>query len=178
MATVTKLGIGTATAGLMEARTAFSLMCASWVTGVPMQPFLGIGCYIHNNRDVVVRQALENNCSHLLFVDTDLMFQQDAIKRLMDRNVDIVGARYNKRILPITSTVKEEITDLAEVPFVPSGFLLVNCEVFKKIGKPYFSFDARSDCDDLYFCNKALDAGYKVYCDPTIQVGHLGTAVF
>lgn len=178
MSSVTKLGIGTATQGLIEARTAFSLMVASWHAGVPMQPFLGIGCYIHHNRDVVVRQALENDCSHLLFVDTDVMFHHDAIARLIKRNVDIVGARYNKRILPVTPTVPQEMTDMAEVPFVPSGFLMVNCDVFKKIGKPWFSFDARSDSDDLYFCNKAIDAGYKVYCDPTIQIGHLGTAIF
>lgn len=175
---VTKLGIGTATAGLMEARTAFSLATAMQYVPVPMQMFLGIGCYIHHNRDVIVRQALESECSHLLFVDSDIMFQADSIARLIARDLDVVGARYNKRVMPITPTVKEDIKDLAEVPFVPSGFLMVNCEVFKKIGKPYFSFDERSDCDDLYFCNKALDAGFKVYCDPTIEIGHLGTAVF
>lgn len=175
---ITKLGIGTATQGLMEARTAFSLATAMQQVPVPMQLFLGIGCYIHHNRDIIVGQALENDCSHLLFVDSDLMFQADAISRLMARNVDIVGARYNKRILPISPTVKQEISAIAEVPFVPSGFLMVNCNVFKTIGKPYFSFDERSDSDDLYFCNKALDAGFKVYCDPTIPIGHLGTAVF
>lgn len=175
---VTKLGIGTATSGLMEARTAFSLLVATWHAGVPMQPFLGIGCYIHHNRDVVVRQALENCCSHLLFVDTDVIFPHDAIARLIARDVDIVAARYNKRILPITPTVREEIADMAEVPFVPSGFLMVNCDVFRKIGRPWFSFDERSDSDDLYFCNKARDAGFKVHCDPTIQVGHLGPAIF
>jgi GT2 family glycosyltransferase len=175
---VTKLGIGTATSGLMEARTAFALATAMMFVSVPKQLYLGIGCYIHVNRNMVVAQALENGCSHLLFVDSDIMFNHDAIARLCAANVDIVGARYNKRVLPTQPTVKEDIATLSEVFFVPSGFLLVNTDVYRKIGSPYFYIDERSDCDDLYFCNKARDAGYKIYCDPTIEIGHLGTAIF
>jgi GT2 family glycosyltransferase len=178
MSEVTKLGIGMATQGLCEARTAFSLATAMRYVDVPMQLFLGIGCYIHQNRDTVVRQALDGECSHLLFVDSDIMFNHDAILKLIADDKDIVGARYNKRITPIESTVKDDIKVLSEVLFVPSGFLLIDTKVFKKIGKPYFSFDKKSDSDDLYFCNKALAKGFKIWCDPTIPIGHLGTAIF
>lgn len=166
----------------MEARTAFSLMVASWFTGVPMQPFLAIGCYIHHNRDVLVRQALENDCTHLLQVDTDMMFGPDAIKKLIAHDLDIVGSRYNKRVISPEGqsepTVKQDIKELSEVPFVPSGFLLVKTGVFRKIGKPWFSFKDDAESEDVYFCDKAIRNGFKVYCDPTVIVGHLGTAVF
>lgn len=175
---VTKLAIATVTQGQMVAQTAFSLATAMQFIRVPVQLFLGIGCYIHQNRDTCVRQAMENECSHLLFIDSDVLFNHDAIAKIIAHDLDIVGARYNKRILPVESTVKDEIDKLSEVPFVPAGFLLINMEVFKKIGKPYFSFDEKSDSDDLYFCNKALDSGFKVWCDPTIPVGHMGSAVF
>lgn len=167
------------TGGLCEARTAFSLATAMMSVPAPMQLFLGIGCYIHHNRDVIVRQALENECSHLLQLDGDVMFNHDAIAKLMERNVDIVGARYNKKILPVESTVKQELNgQMAEVPFVPTGFILINCDVFKKIGKPWFSFMDDAESEDVYFCDKAKKHGFKIYCDPTIQIGHLGTAVF
>lgn len=175
---VKKLAIGTPTQGSVEARMAFSLVTAVRNTNLPVQLFLGIGCYIHQNRDVIVRQALEEGCSHLLFVDSDVMFPHDAINKLIAHDVDIVGARYNKRILPIESTVKGEFKELTEVPFVPTGFLLINMEVFKKIGKPYFSFEDGAESEDVYFCDKAIKNGFKVYCDPTIEIGHLGTAVF
>lgn len=178
MSKVTKLGIGMPTSGLCETRTAFCLATAMQYTGVPMQMFLGIGCYIHHNRDVIVRQALEAGCSHLLFVDSDMMFNHDAIKKLMEHGLDIVGARYNKRVNPPEPTVKQDIKELAEVPFVPTGFLLIDMEVFKKIGKPYFSFEDGAESEDVYFCDKAIKNGFKVYCDPTIEIGHLGTAVF
>ena len=181
MATVKKLGIGIVTAGMMEARTACCLATAMMNTPVQQQLFLAIGCYIHNNRDTCVRQALENDCSHLLFVDSDVMFAPDAITRLMkhaEDGIDVVAARYNKKILPVQPTVKEDIKELSEVEFVPTGFLLVNMEVYKKIGKPCFSFSNDAESEDYYFCIKAKEHGYKIYCDPTIEIAHLGTAIF
>lgn len=176
MAQVTKLGVGTPSNGLMEARTAFSLATALMFTKVPKQLFLGLGALIHVNRNIIVKQALESGCSHLLFVDSDMMFQYDDINKLIAHDVDIVGARYNKRILPLESTVPG-ITTFSEVPFVPTGFLLINTDVFRKIGEPYFSFN-NAESEDMYFCQKAIAHGYKVWCDPSIQIGHLGTAVF
>lgn len=167
-----------ATSGLIEARTAFALATAMSHTQVPMQMFLGIGCYIHQNRDVCVRQAMEAGCSHILFVDSDVMFGHDAINRLIAHNVDIVGGRYNKKILPQQSTVTEDIKTLSEVHFIPTGFQLVNMDVYKKIGKPYYSFDDGAESEDMYFCEKAIKNGYKVMCDPTIEIGHLGTAIY
>ena len=168
-----------ATGGLMEARTGFSLATAMMRIQVPMQMFLGIGCYIHLNRETCVLQAMESECSHILFVDSDVQFNFDAIARLLAHGVDIVGARYNKKVIPIESTVKQDIKELAEVPFVPTGFILINCEVFKKLKRPYFFFEDKADSsEDLYFCNKAIEAGFKVYCDPTIQIAHLGTAAY
>src|SRR5215475_3588790 len=120
----------------MEARTAYSLICAILGLPIQIQPGLGIGCYIHNNRNMLVDLALNEECTHLLQVDSDLMFPPDAIRKLIAHNVDIVGGRYNKRVLEngkAVPTVPQEITTLSEVPFVPAGLLLVRCEVFRKL---------------------------------------------
>lgn len=174
---ITKLGVAIVTAGEMKARTACALISALPNIGVPFQMFLAEGCYIHYNRENAVKMAFEAGCSHILFVDTDMFFDYDAIKRLIDHNLDIVGGRYNKRVVPLVSTVPD-ITELSKVPFVPTGFLLINMEVFTKIGAPYFSFEDGAESEDVYFCNKAIASGYDIWCDPTIQIGHLGTATF
>ncbi len=174
-----KLGIGIATQGEIQAITACSLITAiqSLKQGIQTQMLLAIGCYIHMNRNIIVQQAIDQDCTHLLFIDSDVTFDQFAIQKLIDHNLDIVGGRYNKRILPLTSTVPD-ITTLSEVPFVPTGFLLINMEVIKKMKKPYFFFDKKNESEDLYFCNKAIALGYKVYCDPEISIGHLGIAMY
>ena len=176
MSKITKLGIGIVTQGMMEAQTACALISALPNINVPFQMLLSMGCYIHYNRESIINMAFEMECSHVLFIDTDVMFQYDAITRLMSHNLSIVGGRYNKKVFPAVSTVPG-ITELSSVPFVPTGFLLIDMEVFKKIGKPYFSLDG-AESEDVYFCNKAISNGYEVYCDPTIEIGHLGTAMF
>ncbi len=176
--TVTKLGIGIPSAGGCRVETALSLTTASWFTGVPMQCLTYIGCYIHIGRESIAKQALDNECSHLLFVDSDVICQHDSIARLMAHNVDIVGARYNKKVSPPEAIVKDEILTLSPVQFVPTGFLLINCDVFRKMGAPYFSFEDGAESEDVYFCNKAIANGYEVNCDPTILIGHIGTAYF
>ncbi len=174
-----KIAIGMPSNGLCEARTAFSLLSATLsIPNVEILPLLSLGCYVHHNRDRIVNLAVDNNCTHLMFVDSDMLFGADAINRLIAHNVDIVGARYNKKVDGQISTVAGEFTGLKEVPFVPTGFLLINCDVFKKIGKPYFSFDDGAESEDMYFSQKAIANGYKVYCDADIQIGHLGTAIF
>ena len=51
--------------------------------------------------------------------------------------------------------------------------------VFKKLSHPWFFYehDDKGNLtvgDDAWFCRKARKAGFKIYCDPTIEVGHVG----
>ena len=177
-----KLGIGTPVDKLevMRARTSYSLLTAILHTqNVAIQPLLNIGCYIHLNRDSIVQMAFDTGCTHLLQVDSDMMMLPDSINKLLAHDLDIVGCNYNKTTVPPEPIIKDGFNGkVSSVPFVPTGFLLVKMDVFKKIGKPWFSFDDGAESEDVYFCDKAIKNGYKVYCDPNVQVGHLGTAVF
>jgi len=178
--TVSKLGIGTVTQGEMQAQTAFSLITAILhIKPMPaIQMLLVTGCYIHTNRNKMVEQAKREGCSHLLFIDTDVIFGPDGIMKLLMADKDIAGGRYNKRSFPIEFIVPGEMTELTSVPFIPTGFLLINMEVFDKISSPWFGFDENTDSDDHYFCKKAIAAGYEIWCEPSIRIGHLGTAIF
>jgi GT2 family glycosyltransferase len=68
---------------------------------------------------------------------------------------------------------------LFEAYFVGTGVCLINMDVFKKLKAPYFAFTVDkngqvANGEDGTFCDKARKAGYRVWCDPTISVGHLG----
>ena len=57
--------------------------------------------------------------------------------------------------------------------------MLVNTEVFKKMERPWFAFKYHEsgmceEGEDWYFCRKAKEMGYEVWCNPTISIKHIG----
>src|SRR3990167_6392227 len=58
-------------------------------------------CDIVSNRTMLVKKAIERKCSHIMFIDTDMFFQPDAITKLLAHKKEIVGVEYNKRKFPI-----------------------------------------------------------------------------
>ena len=153
------------------------------------------GCYIHWNREHIARQAVENkDITHLLFIDSDMWFEHDAAERLLKRDKDIIGVPYNLRKDPPTSTMKmhdengnvlwQEYPDgLIKAAAVATGFMLIKTNVFEKIQKPWFFFEANEDGDlvtgeDMWFCFAARKAGFDIWADSTISVKHIGDKLF
>jgi len=53
----------------------------------------------------------------------------------------------------------------------------------QKLSEPWFDLEYFEDGslktgEDIFFCYKLRDAGVEVWCDPTIQIGHIGTHVY
>jgi hypothetical protein len=137
-----------------------------------------------------VETALANGADKILFIDSDQTFSHDALKRLVDSGKDIVGAASLTRKEPIQYTCKDidgnridfrEKTGLVEVHTNGFPMTLIDCEVFSKIEKPYFSVSYNEGQwigEDESFCHAAREAGYKIWIDADVKVGHLGTYEF
>jgi hypothetical protein len=52
---------------------------------------------IHAMRNTIALRALEMDCSHLIFLDADMVYPPDTITRLLEHDLDIVGALTFKR---------------------------------------------------------------------------------
>lgn len=147
------------------------------------------GSVLHMNRERIVLEALKGNYTHLLFVDSDMTFEPDAIIRLLAREKDIIGVHCNLRSLPLTTTVElkpgqtEIKGELDICNAVGAGFLLINLEVFKKLKRPYFFWELNEDGDtikgeDHWFCAKAREAGYEIFVDVSVKIGHIGNMIY
>jgi len=155
-------------------------------------------CYVHWNREEIVEKALSRDYSHLWFVDTDVTFPPDTLDRLLAHNVDIVGGYYPGRVQQeASSTLKlipkngGEIKPLVpplpdklfhsvngeELITIPTGCMLIRLSVLEKMKPPYFRCE-RPVGEDVFFCAWLWQAGVKIFCDPTIKMGHLGEKIY
>ena len=177
----------------MKALTAHAVGCTIIESKELVTDFLiRISCDIVSNRTWLVNEAIKNGGTHILFVDADMYFPMTTLKQLLSHGKEIVGVEYNKRQFPLTGVYEpldeKSETELYKAKHVGTGFLLIDLSIFEKLGipkeeggrrTPWFSFGRDSQGalamgEDVWFCNVARDAGYDVWIDPTIKIGHLG----
>jgi hypothetical protein len=157
------------------------------------------GCYVAVNRNDLAVMALEQEATHILYLDDDMRFPPWALEQLLARKTDIVAANYTTRKMPIRPVTLNNIdwedgsnpsdvvwspegaTGLQEVDALGGGVLLVDTDVFVKLEYPFFEqwYDRkrlRNVGEDVDFCKKAQNAGYKVYIDHDLShhVRHIG----
>lgn len=155
------------------------------------------GYTIAENRNYIAVQALNNNSEYLLMIDDDMTFESETLDKLIAVDKPICGVAYHPRyetgqiikFLDETHMVKLEDSDDPKYkkPFqchaTGTGIILIKCEVFKKVPRPWFAFEyfETGQCklgEDWYFCEKAKKYDIPTWCDPTIKVGHLGDREF
>ncbi len=147
------------------------------------------GPYVFSNREQVAEDFLKTDCTHLFFVDSDMLFQPEVLDKLIADDKDIVGAQYNRRVEkendPVVMTRYNMPGD--QMPpkvfknyAVATGCLLIKREVFNKIPKPWF-FHGTEEApkgEDIYFCDKATKAGIDLFIDGSVKVGHVGEKIY
>lgn len=137
-------------------------------------------------RNSVAQEALETGSEWLLFLDDDQTFRPDILTKLLARDEPVVGALYLQRqrpFFPIAFTEKTEKEiyvplrlsdhgpeDLVPVAGLGTGGMLIRSEVFRALDYPWFEHGKASE--DLIFCDKAIAAGFPVYCDVGVRMGH------
>lgn len=194
------LTIGICSGGSIRVETVTSLVGNMHSLGQSNQPanlLFQIGGYVDVNRNKIVESAVAQGTTHLMFIDGDMVFPDDAILTLLGHNKDIVGGNYNVRLDPTSkelsgSTVKmkvdSKVVSLTELPeklfkcfSVATGFMMINTRVFEKLKYPYFEAyekDGLHHTEDVDFCRKVNEAGLEVWCDPSFKVGHIGNYVY
>jgi hypothetical protein len=181
------IGLPIADASTMKAKTAHSIGCAIIRSnGLIVDFILKVSCDVVANRTAMVKEAIERGNTHILFVDSDMYFPSDAVLKLLAHNKDIVGVEYNKRKFPLELAVDtgEHQDTLYQAKAVGTGLLLIKLSIFEKMKDDvWFNFGRNAEGEtvmgeDVWFCNVAWDAGFEVWCDPTIKTGHIGEYIY
>lgn len=151
------------------------------------------------NRNMMIEQALKCDCTHIFFVDDDIILKPDTLVNLLAHDVDCVSGLYLMRNRPHQPICFESADSEGRcihyflnndngtpneglVPVVAAGLgvLLIKMHVFEPLEPPYIRMgELESDmwCDDLGFFKRVREAGFtEIYCDLNTQVGHMATA--
>jgi hypothetical protein len=179
-----KVALATPCNRQIQVDTYLSLMNMALANKEDLLPMVATnGFTIAENRHYLVARAIREGCTHILFIDDDMVFPADTLERLLKHDKKIVGINCNSRGLPLKSTVEplEEYlgAGLVEVKAVGSGVLLIDLDVFKTIERPWFGVKTHESGftlmgEDSWFCERAREKGFKIWCDTTIKIGHIG----
>ena len=141
-------------------------------------------------RNQIVEAARLAKATHLLFLDSDLVFPADTLSQLLRHNKDIVGGLYVQRVpphLPLGMTLDgkhENITSgLKQMLVMPTGCLLLRLSAFDKLPKPWFNTRVEGEKimgEDFAFCEQARNAGFEIWCDGDLScnIAHIGQKTF
>lgn len=162
------------------------------------------GAIITKVRDELVEEFLKGDCNRLFWIDDDMKWNPDDFFRFLalSTKVDCVAASYVARKDPPTYFVKTIPTaedkplselGLFEVEGVGLGFCCMTREVVHQVARTKPTcFDQVRNCrrqlvfridvneegnfrgEDMAFFADVRAAGFKVWCDPSIELGHMG----
>ena len=175
----------------------------------------GINTYksplIHQARNYLTSVFLTTEYTHMLFIDSDVEFEPEAVLRMLVAKKDIICTPYRIKAEALTDQLytvsfkdRKGILvlpgGLVEIEAGPTGLMLIDRQVFKKIIKNhpelklknkaiydpgashefyynFFSFDFKdgySVGEDISFCRLAAANGFKLYANiqsPTVHHG-------
>lgn len=157
---------------------------------------IGISTDIAGARNHLVKRSLEHGSEWILFVDDDMNFPSDLLWKLLAHEKDIVAAPYMRRAgehspLAFSGRNEDGLYDAVELEKLPgegllkvhavgAGCILIRSEVFRAISDEpnWFEHGRVKDRDwnaaeDIIFCEKANEAGFDIYLDLGMPVGHM-----
>jgi hypothetical protein len=115
-------------------------------------------------RNAAVAHFLEDKeNTHLLFIDSDIIFEPEDVFKLLQSNKEVVAGIYPKKYIvwdrlkkypeaervdfPIGGSAKMTEDNFLEMDYLPTGFLLISRTAINKIIKAYPELKYKNDID-------------------------------
>ena len=185
---------------------------------------------VHRARNVSVGRFMQKtDCEYLMFIDADIDFDPQAVVRLVKSGHELSVACYPKKVVMwdqaaqaikngddrdmamlssslvvnIGATRRTIEDGFVEILDGPTGFMLINRSVFKKLeekfpelwckndhqNRDFDEYHAAFDCmidpesrrylsEDYAFCRRWQQVGGKIYADVNTTLGHVGNLPF
>lgn len=160
-----------------------------------------VSSLIYDARNTIAASAVRNNFDRLMWLDSDMKFDRDMMKRMaqrMDEGYRFVTGVYCMRKPPYTPVVYKAFEPgIDPMPFSKGeldagkgmiqiagcgfGAVMMDVSILSEMKNqrsdyPFSPFLGLGE--DLSFCKRATEMGVKLYCDTSIRLGHVGLQEF
>lgn len=156
---------------------------------------------VYEARNKLALSAIAKGADAVLWVDSDMIFEENALELLTRHNKDFVCGQYFVRkppfspcifseaeirlvdegnaVEPYNKIMYEHPDELFEIAACGFAFVFTTAELIAKTyadnGLPFQPIGGFGE--DMSFCIRARDSGYQLWCDPNCKIGHLGKMV-
>lgn len=146
------------------------------------------GTLVYCARDAIANRAINEKYTHVLWLDSDMVFDDNILGNLLSCGEKFVSGIYHARRKGYASTIFKSIeTDKVErfeeypkEPFTIAGCgfgcVLTSVEILSLVslhfGTCFTPFQNLGE--DIAFCKRATNLGYKLWCEPKVVCGHIG----
>lgn len=185
-----KIGVGIVSSGLVMHDWVLCLLGMLKEMPYDYQIFEHKSCLVPKNRRIIAEEFCQSDCTHLLFIDTDMLFPNQAVQALVEADKEVVAVNCTNRKSPVRFTAqragvmvptKKDSVGLEEVDRVGTGVILIERQVFNFIQKPWFGLgwnpkSGQELGEDYMFCQQCNKASIPIYIDHDLSraVFHMG----
>jgi len=187
--------------GVLAQETARFSMFAASMTGLAAPEGSSVkwifGHDIAENANKLVEEMYDRDVDWLWIMGDDHAFSGQILLRLLAHDKDVCVPLCLMRNAPYRPVIFSELHEgtgvrvrvnlddhpaggLIPVHSAGSAGMLIKRAVFDFVGKPWFESGVDSSVqlgEDVYFCDKARDAGFEIFADLDTVLGHCATHV-
>ena len=156
--------------------------------GVDYDVVIQSGTLVYVARDNLAKKAVQEGYTHVLWLDSDMVFGEELLDDMMFCGKDMVTGIYHARRPPHASclfrsldpvdryTASEYPDDVFEIGGCGFGAVFMTTDVLRKVFAECVSCFAPMNRlgEDCAFCLRATACGIRIYADPRIRLGHIG----
>lgn len=170
-------------------KSLMALLQRLYSDGVKVDVKFITGTLVHVARDRLAAHAIMNNYTHVLWLDSDMVFDDELLYDLQFAHKDFVSGIARSRHSPYVSCLFSDIDRVQRVEKYPRdtfrvagcGFacVLIKTEILQAVREHFHTcfLPTPELGEDLAFCKRASDLGYAIWAEPAVKVGHIGHVI-
>lgn len=157
--------------------------------GVRYHTEIQSGTLVYLARNKLANKAVNEEYTHILFLDSDMVFDETLVETLTFCGKDFVCGAFQSRRAPYGSCIFSSLKPVRRVkeygiePFQVEGCgmacTMISTEILKEVQSTYGNpFDPAIIEDitfgeDTAFCWRARKCGFEIWCEPMARIGHI-----